>query len=187
MREVAGIVYTDRHGVTCVADVVAMQVVSVCERGSMRTDRIILWGLLGIAIIAVLAAVIASQLGATDVVGVVVVAGALCVTVIVAGLPGYIARQNNHQYATAVSVLGVLGIFTFGILWIVALVWALAVPKDAKAKAAPDGPGSFRVAGVDRDSKYETSIVVEASNTANARAMGEVRGIHVTEVKRITE
>lgn len=153
----------------------------------MKNERFNMRVLIAIAIGAVVVAAIATGFGAETVAMGGLLIAMLCATAIFIFLPGYIARQNDHPYATAIGVLGVLGLLSGGLLWIVAIVWALAVPKDAKAKAEPDGPGQFEVAGVDRESKYETSIVVEASNTANARAMGEVRGIHVTEVKRVTE
>lgn len=43
-------------------------------------------------------------------------------------LPGVVARQHNHPRARAIEVLGWLGLVTYGLLWIVALVWAYMPP-----------------------------------------------------------
>lgn len=43
-------------------------------------------------------------------------------------LPGHIAQKRSHPNASAIKVLGIVGVFTFGILWIVALIWAVMLP-----------------------------------------------------------
>lgn len=51
--------------------------------------------------------------------------------VVLAQLPGKIAEANHHPQAAAINMAGWLGlVFTAGIVWIVAMVWA-------KTKAAP--------------------------------------------------
>jgi hypothetical protein len=51
--------------------------------------------------------------------------------------------------------------------------------------AALSGPGRYRIFGVDRDSEMDTEIVVEAQTEANAKAKAELRGICVTDIKRL--
>ncbi len=48
---------------------------------------------------------------------------ALGVVVLIAALPGQIARSRHHPQADAINVCGWLGLPT-GILWVVAMVWA---------------------------------------------------------------
>ena len=42
----------------------------------------------------------------------------------VASIPGNLAKKNNHPQVSAITTLAWLGVLSFGILWIVALVWA---------------------------------------------------------------
>lgn len=44
-------------------------------------------------------------------------------------LPGWLARRKGHPQAEAITWCGVLGLFTAGIAWVVALVWSLCKPK----------------------------------------------------------
>ncbi|WP_284296396.1 DUF3302 domain-containing protein [Thalassotalea loyana] len=63
------------------------------------------------------------------------------VTIIVAGIalvialckvPGNIAKQNNHPQADAINVAGWLGLLlSFGVVWILAIIWAKTQPVDA--------------------------------------------------------
>ncbi len=53
---------------------------------------------------------------------------------------------------------------------------------SGKETAPHQFSGRFRVVGVDRESKLDTSLVVHAESTANARAKGELQGIIVTNV-----
>lgn len=119
-------------------------------------------------------------------------------------LPGKIARRRNHPSQDAIRLCGVVGLFIWP-AWFVALVWAHSKPKlsagrDAGAtpfaqrpseipRAAEDEwgdlPGSFDVAGVDRDSGLDTHVVIEAESPANARVKAELRGIVVTGVRRV--
>lgn len=56
--------------------------------------------------------------------------------VVLAQLPGKMAAANNHPQAAAINMAGWLGlIFTAGIVWIVAMVWA----QTRSAAALPPG------------------------------------------------
>ena len=46
-----------------------------------------------------------------------------------------------------------------------------------------DGPGMYRVEGVDRATKMDTTLHVHASSAANAKAKAELDGVIVTDVK----
>jgi hypothetical protein len=48
---------------------------------------------------------------------------ALGVLVVIAALPGRIAKSRNHPQTAAINICGWLGLPT-GLLWIVAMVWA---------------------------------------------------------------
>jgi hypothetical protein len=59
-----------------------------------------------------------------------------------------------------------------------------ASPSNAVARS--DGPGRFKVNGVDRKSNAETSWQVAAASEASAREDAERLGMSVTKVERIT-
>ena len=46
-------------------------------------------------------------------------------------LPGQIARQRGHPQADAINAAGWLGLLTLGLLWPLALIWALTRPRAA--------------------------------------------------------
>jgi hypothetical protein len=48
-----------------------------------------------------------------------------------------------------------------------------------------DGPGRFRIAGVDRTSGADVTDHIAAESAANARVKAELRGIVVTKVERV--
>ncbi len=54
---------------------------------------------------------------------------ALALIVVVAGLPGKIAKSRNHPQFPAINVCGWVGLPT-GILWALALVWAFVKQQD---------------------------------------------------------
>jgi hypothetical protein len=51
--------------------------------------------------------------------------------------------------------------------------------------AQPDGPGSYRVIGVDRATREDKDITIEAASSDNPRVNAELEGIVVTEVRRV--
>ena len=48
---------------------------------------------------------------------------------VLAPLPGRIARNRNHPYGQEIKTLGWVGIFTFGVLWWIVLIWAFKGSK----------------------------------------------------------
>lgn len=62
--------------------------------------------------------------------------------VILAMLPGKIAKQRGHPQAEAINVAGWLGALAMGVFWPFALVWAFTrspfLPHDPKAEAAKE-------------------------------------------------
>ena len=67
---------------------------------------------------------------------VVLLCTAIGAALVLAGLPGRIARDRKHPQAEAITVCGWLGLLT-GVVWIVALVWAYTVPSGNAV--APEG------------------------------------------------
>lgn len=63
----------------------------------------------------------------------VIVALAIWLIVTVAKIPGDLAQKNNHPQVAAITTLAWLGVFSFGILWIVAVVWAQIKPQNVDA------------------------------------------------------
>jgi hypothetical protein len=54
----------------------------------------------------------------------VIVALVIWLVITIASIPGNLAIKNNHSQVQAITALAWLGVLTFGILWIVALIWA---------------------------------------------------------------
>ncbi len=54
----------------------------------------------------------------------VIVALVIWLVITIASIPGNLAIKNNHSQVQAITTLAWLGVLTFGILWIVALIWA---------------------------------------------------------------
>ena len=64
---------------------------------------------------------------------------ALAVVVLVAALPGKIARSRQHPQYEAINICGWVGLPT-GILWAIALVWAYSIqPARGDAASVPNG------------------------------------------------
>lgn len=57
----------------------------------------------------------------------------VAIWVVLAMLPGKIARQRNHPQADAINVGGWLGALLLGVLWPLVLVWAYTKPQGAAA------------------------------------------------------
>ena len=70
----------------------------------------------------------------------VIVATVIFLVVKLGGLPGKIAHERHHPQAPAVNVCGWLGLLTFGVLWIIAMIWAFKVPTGAEEnrESVPD-------------------------------------------------
>jgi hypothetical protein len=50
--------------------------------------------------------------------------------------------------------------------------------------AEPDGPGRYRVIGVDKTTRADRELTVDAASRANAQVKAELEGIVVTNVTR---
>ena len=66
----------------------------------------------------------------------VIVAVTIWLVVIIGNLPGRLARDAGHPQADAIALLGWVGLFTAGIGWFVALVWARVHPQGGEAALA---------------------------------------------------
>ena len=65
---------------------------------------------------------------------------AVAIWVVLAMLPGKIARKRNHPQADAINVGGWLGALLLGVLWPLVLVWAYTKPQKV-IKASDDTAG----------------------------------------------
>ena len=62
---------------------------------------------------------------------IVLLAAIVVVFVVLAMLPGKIAKSRNHPQADAINAGGWLGALFGGILWPIILIWAFTVPRGA--------------------------------------------------------
>ena len=82
----------------------------------------------------------------------VIIVSAVVIFLALARLPGQIAKKRNHPQAEAINAAGWIGLLlTFGIIWALALIWALTQP--AVARRTVDTPDS----GLSNDTKQETA------------------------------
>ena|SRR5437016_13353637 len=51
--------------------------------------------------------------------------------------------------------------------------------------AEPDGPGSYRIVGVDKSTRADRAITIDAASRANAQVKAELEGIIVTGVSKL--
>ena len=65
--------------------------------------------------------------------GVLLVAGLVAV-VTIGQLPGQIAKKRGHPQAAAITASGWLGVATGGLVWPIALIWALSKPVTVISK-----------------------------------------------------
>ncbi|KGJ94122.1 DUF3302 domain-containing protein [Colwellia psychrerythraea] len=54
----------------------------------------------------------------------IIVSLAIWLIITIASIPTELARNNNHPQVEAITTLAWLGVLSFGLLWIAALVWA---------------------------------------------------------------
>ena len=71
-----------------------------------------------------------------------VVASVVFFAMLLAGLPGKIARQRRHPQADAISVAGWLSLLSLFILWPVALIWAYSGPLNVHVSEQPEATTS---------------------------------------------
>ncbi|MCW8832445.1 MAG: DUF3302 domain-containing protein [Colwellia sp.] len=64
----------------------------------------------------------------------VIVALVIWLVITIASIPGNLATKNKHSQVQAITTLAWLGVLTFGILWVVALVWAQIRDQSSKQK-----------------------------------------------------
>lgn len=68
-----------------------------------------------------------------------IIAGVIVATLLIGWIPGAVARSRGHENATAIDVAGFIGVFTFGIIWLVALIWAFTGPDNGRRVARSSG------------------------------------------------
>jgi hypothetical protein len=79
----------------------------------------------------------------------ILIAAAIFVVAKLGSLPGKLARQRGHPQADAINVAGWLGLFTAGVIWVIAMIWAFTKPpRRAAAGAGAVGTDSDPGAGL---------------------------------------
>ncbi|MEM1049349.1 MAG: DUF3302 domain-containing protein [Pseudomonadota bacterium] len=71
----------------------------------------------------------------------VLLTSAIIVFVVLARMPGEIARRRNHPQADAVAVGGWLGLLFGGVLWPLIMIWAFIKHPDQVPVADRNEPG----------------------------------------------
>ena len=88
---------------------------------------------------------------------------AVIAVIVLGGLPGRIAEKRGHPYAQAVKVAGWVGVFTLGIIWPLALIWAFVNKMQ-------DRPGSETPQDADKIAQLAKRIdVLEATLREHGR------------------
>jgi hypothetical protein len=64
---------------------------------------------------------------------VVLIAAGIALVVLIGNLPGKLARGADHPQADAIALLAWIGLFTGGLGWLLALVWARYRPGPGVA------------------------------------------------------
>jgi hypothetical protein len=119
-------------------------------------------------------------------------------------MDGYVAGAAVAQIDLAPIHWFILGLVVIlvvaGVIWIISAGVARGVrsanPPHANAEphsppggfpvvAEADGPGTFRVTGVDRQTTLDVTDHIPADSAANARVKAELRGIVVTRIDRV--
>lgn len=62
----------------------------------------------------------------------------------------------------------------------------VSAPEAPRHPPLTDGPGKYRIRGVERATQNEVTWHCDAQSVANAKAKGELHGILVTSVERIS-
>jgi hypothetical protein len=96
------------------------------------------------------------------------------------------ARAVGDLLAVAVKLALIVAVIGL-VIWIIRRGVAQGVQDARPTPTAPaaDGPGTFRVIGVDRATKMDTAWTIAADSEANARAKADLEGIVVTRVERV--
>jgi len=90
-----------------------------------------------------------------------------------------------------ILILDVLALLIVGPIFLLLVVLSIRSGR-AKARAAfpmiaaaaDDGPGSYRVSGVDKQTRADRNVTVQAESRANAQVKAELDGIIVTHVDK---
>lgn len=73
---------------------------------------------------------------------VVLILTALAGWIILAVLPGKIAKRRKHAHADAVNVAGWVGAIGFGVIWPLALIWAFISPGSQTSQGVEPEEGA---------------------------------------------
>ena len=63
----------------------------------------------------------------------VIAAAIVAAAIVLARLPGQIARRRGHPQAEAITAAGWLGVLMVGVFWPLALIWAFSRPRGGDA------------------------------------------------------
>lgn len=80
-----------------------------------------------------------------------------------------------------------VAIFLIALGVVIRVAVADALRANEKRDVRPDGPGRYKVIGVDIETRMDTSMAYTAESRANAQAKGELGGIKVTAIEKVSE
>lgn len=60
----------------------------------------------------------------------VIISVAIGLLVLIGSYPGKYAKQVNHPQVDAINIMAWVGLFTFGVLWLAALIWSRVKYED---------------------------------------------------------
>jgi len=107
---------------------------------------------------------------------------------LLAYVPGHVARRRKHPSAQAISICGVLGLLIWP-LWLVAYVWAYTGPDFSKDEAAPSPAphGGLACDGCSRPLAISQARQIGTRLMCPTCAMALDGGAHVPQVEQFID
>ena len=88
---------------------------------------------------------------------IVIILAAAYVFVALAQLPGKTAKKRGHPQADAINVAGWIGLFTAGVVWVIAIIWAFMKPIAPYQDDSADETEALRARVAELEARLEAA------------------------------
>jgi hypothetical protein len=98
--------------------------------------------------------------------------------------------SQNQAMKDLLAFIGIICLIVGVVFWVIRHAVSQAIRDNKKTappvvgRESPDGPGHYKIIGVDKESKLDTTWYVNAESRDNAKVKAELEGIVVTSVIR---